>query len=380
MRRTIHLYPFPIASLHGGILRLRTALDATEAPELYCFAPDGTWAGPFAGLAEARTVAGTTSTDGHAASVLRRAKRALFPATLYESGRHAVAQGAVLLRRLGLDDRTIVVLHTTYLGGLTQVVRDLAARPVLDVYDLVWRAHVLDARSGSAAAAVIRSAYAASVRPREERHAAAVDAVAVAGWADWRLLQRTPAAAEWIPHAVDIEPVDRRRDDDGRLRVGMLGNFAHHPTRDSARALLTSRLASDRRVQIVLAGYGSAMALRGVDHVEVLGEVATPEAFYEAIDLAVVPVSSGAGLKLKLAEGVMAGRPVITSPLGGSGFSPELQRWLHTMRDHGGLTYEACRAVVSAHDAAGAEQAFRARLSRTVCAARYAALLAAASG
>jgi hypothetical protein len=71
---------------------------------------------------------------------------------------------------------------------------------------------------------------------------------------------------------------------------------------------------------------------------------------------------------------------VITSPLGGSGFSPDLQRWLHTMRDHGGLTYETCRAVVSAHDATRAEQAFRARLSRTACAARYASLLSATSG
>jgi Glycosyl transferases group 1 len=68
-------------------------------------------------------------------------------------------------------------------------------------------------------------------------------------------------------------------------------------------------LASDRRVRIVFAGYGSAKALRGVDHVVVLGEVATPAAFYEAIDLAVIPVSSGAGLKAKLAECAMpAGR------------------------------------------------------------------------
>ncbi len=107
----------------------------------------------------------------------------------------------------------------------------------------------------------------------------------------------------------------------------MLGNFAHSSTIGSAKQILASRLVDDPQLTVVLAGWGSERFAG--EPVSVLGAVSRPEDFYAQIDCVIAPVAGGSGIKCKLAEALEAGRPVLTTPLGASGYPPQLRRHFH---------------------------------------------------
>ena len=94
----------------------------------------------------------------------------------------------------------------------------------------------------------------------------------------------------------------------------------------SLDAVLRSEVASDPSIRIVVAGLHAERLVRGGERVEVLGHVAAAEDFYATVDCVVAPVLGGSGIKCKLAEGILAGRPVITTELGAAGYSPELRQ------------------------------------------------------
>jgi hypothetical protein len=323
-------------------MRLRAALvgSARVAPsELYYFdRASSAWVGPaidrfeelWSDLAEPRAVE-------------RGLKRSLFPSTLWESGRAPVRELAALISGLGALRDIRVVVHTTYLTAAVPALRSRGARTLVDVYDLVWRAHSNDALHGRRGPRPARRLYAASVRRRELAELRSADALVLAGHADLESLGPGFPPATWIPTPSGGHPVAPRPAGDGRtLRVGILGHFAHEHTRRSAEALLDSPLALDERVEIVLAGLGSEQAIRPRAGVELLGAVASPEQFYERVDAVVAPVLGGSGFKTKLAEAILAGRPAVTTPLGAEGFSPALRRHL-LVRAPGDLRLEDVR-------------------------------------
>jgi hypothetical protein len=254
-----------------------------------------------------------------------------------------------------------VVLHTTYLAPLAPWLQERGARVLLHVYDLVWRAHALDARRARGPLRAVRSGYAASVRLREERAVGAADAVVVAGWGDWLTLRQRVPAARWVAPGVPT-PAPAPAPTNGRgpeLRVGLLGNFNHGPTLDSARRLLSSPLAREAGARVVLAGLGSdSRVAAGGPRVDALGPVARVEEFYERVDCVIAPVESGAGIKVKLAEAALAGIPVVTTTLGAAGYPPELRERLLIEDDPARLTVARCRDLIAGFDRAGTRSAF----------------------
>jgi hypothetical protein len=367
--RIVHLYPFVPAGRHGGTLRLHAALAGSARvgePELHFFdAGAGAWHGP------AELDLGAAA--AHPPAAEPGLKRKLFPSTLWESGRRARDAARGYLAGLGLEGAPVVFLHTTYLAPLLAALPAPPRRALVDAYDLVWRAHANDALTGPLPLRGVRAAYAATVRPRESRALARADVAIAAGAQDYELLRAGHPAARWIPTPTPVEPVAPRVTENGPLRIGMLGNFAHRSTRAGAELLLASELASAPGVEVVLAGLGSA-AFAGSARVEVLGELERAESFYAEVDCVVAPVVGGSGMKVKLAEAVLAGRPVVTTRLGAAGYPSTISRHF-TLADPGALDLPLARRAIDRFDRVGGRDALERELGWDAVLDRYAASL-----
>jgi Glycosyl transferases group 1 len=326
----VHFYPFRPNWKDGGGLRLATAIRATRKIGTTNVAWFDEKAGEWTDLSE--TFA--EHADATANSSASRIKRAIFPHTLFESGRRAIA--ALEQRALfELDSGAIPVLHTSYLAPL------LGALPprsvVVDLYDLVWRAHQVEA-SRSILYGPLRYAYAKSVKVRESRWLNRARALPVAGWSDQQLVSCLNGASAWCPTGVLTEAV-APRPPDGRLRIGFLGSFYHQATLDSA-------VAKAQAVDVVLGGWGSDQRpeLRKGGALTT-GPVKRVEDFWATVDVAVIPVESGTGMKCKIAEALVAGKAVVTTPMGAAGFDPAIRRALTVVDNVTNLDEAVCRAA-----------------------------------
>ena len=317
-----HLYPFSPWGLHGGTLRLRTAVEASLLDGSATFS----WWDPTR-LAWRSDVAlediGAPDPEpalAPAPSGSRGLKRRVFPFVLWEAGRKPRAHSSDVLERQ--PDATIV-LHTTFLAPLADRLRRSGRRVVVDVHDAIFRGHLDEAIGAPAPMRALRRAYAGSVMQRERRALAPARALAVAGWDDARMLERMGLTrATWAPTGLEAQLAATPQND--RLCVGLLGNFHHSATSSAASELLRSPLGSDPDVEIVLAGIGSERH-EGTPGVRTLGSITDVGEFYDRVHATVVPVTNGTGMKCKLGEAALAGKAVITTPLGATGYAPELR-------------------------------------------------------
>jgi hypothetical protein len=353
--RVVHLYPFSPLGRHGGTLRLAAAVDASAEvgdSEIHYFdRVSGGWRGPAD-----RTLLESVRGGREGGWAPRRSlKRRLFPSTLWESGLRARRALGRHADRLAIDSATLIFLHTTYLAGSLPLLGPGALGSVVDVYDLVWRAHQNDAGGAGAQLSTLRRTYARAVRPREEAALRRADAVLVAGYEDRALLSPAIPAARWVPTSTPVTPVAAPPPGRSPLRVGMLGNFAHISTRQSAERLLRSPLAGDQRVRLVFAGLHARSALSSRTGIEVIGPVARVEDFYARVDCVAAPVMSGSGIKCKLGEALLAGRPVVTTRLGAAGFSPDLRHQFAVCAPER-LDFEVVRRAVASFDPAAARE------------------------
>lgn len=339
--RVVHLYPFSPSTVNGGTLRLKMAMAAFEgeSQELWCF--DHRTRRWTRGSGTSQNTAVTGSGEA-SRSVIAALKRRLFPSTLWEAGTDAIRSFHDSPAETSARSADVVVIHTTYIGRLAAVLR--GPRRVVDAYDLVWRAHSIDARR-EPAARLVRSVYAASVRAREEAALAHADCVLVAGWADYEALCLKCESPVWVPTGLDTAPVPKRHSSEA-LRVGFLGDFAHSPTRESARMLLSAPVSFDGRTEIYLAGPGSTeFAMHPRTHA--LGRVGSPAELYSLIDCAVIPVACGAGMKVKLVEALLAQRAVVTTPLGVEGFPQWMHGCFSTVADCSLIDSALCRQALA---------------------------------
>ncbi len=317
-----HLYPFSPWGIHGGTLRLRTAMEASllDGTAVLSWWDDRRqeWRSdvPVASIG-APDPEPTALSDN---SVANRLKRRVFPFAMWEAGRKPRSSVAHTLAQR--PDATLV-LHTTFLAPLVAELRQSGRRVVVDVHDVIFRGHLDEARRASFGMQAITQTYASSVRHRERRALAPAHKLAVAGWNDARLLSDVGLAqSSWAPTGLEAQLSANPEGD--KLCVGMLGNFQHSSTAAAASELVASPLGKDPAVQIVLAGIGSER-YRATDRVQSLGRVITTSEFYDQVHATVVPVMNGTGMKCKLGEAALAGKAVITTRLGAVGYPPELQ-------------------------------------------------------
>lgn len=374
----VHLHLYEPQGLNGGIMRLRSALEgSTQLDDSVVYWWDAThraWRGPESDIRLAEPRAGTTHEAFSSASIKRR----IFPSTLWESGRRAVAAAKPLVRELGRRDTGAVVLHTTYLAPLVTQCRDAGIATLVDLHDLVWLVHAEDAITAQRGTRLLRAAYAARVNPREIDALKRADGLVAAGWNDSDVASRQVGhAVPWVP--VGLEAANVGPPSGAHRRVGLIGDFAHSATMIAARRLLASTLTQDPSVEVVFAGPGStALVSSGAT---VLGAVASIDAFYEAIDVVVVPVTNGSGMKCKLGEAVLARRQVVTTSAGAVGYPPALRNAFQIVNDIDRLT-TADLEPVGDGSAVGPEEwraRFLASVGREAAAAGYATALTAIS-
>lgn len=296
-------------------------------------------------------------------------KRRIFPSTLWQAGSQAVAAARPLLAE-ALRPGDTVVLHTTYLAPLVPELRRGGFRVVVDVYDLVWRAHQMDAASAGRLGAATLEVYARATRRAEMRLLSAASALAVVGWMDLRYIQaHSDTPARWAPVGIPT-PTVRARQPTNKLAVGLIGDFAHSATSDAARRLARSPLAQDSAFQLVFAGPGSEK-WNQEDGIQGMGEVDDVGSFYSAIDACVVPVANGTGMKCKLAESAMASRACVTTPHGGQGYPPHLAALMTILPNEQALEPGAIREAIEQTDLRQVRAAFIEEVGLDAAAERY---------
>jgi hypothetical protein len=248
-------------------------------------------------------------------------------------------------------------------------------RVLVDVYDLVWRAHENDASTAALPLRALRRAYAATVRRRERPALERAGRVVVAGYEDRSLLSAAGLSVHCIPTPTPVGRVpspDRAAD---RLRIGLIGNFAHVSTRRGAETVLGSPLARDPGVTVVLAGLDSTSVVAPRRGVEILGPLERVEAFYARVHCVVAPVLGGSGIKVKLGEALCAGRPVVTTAIGAAGYPPQIRRHL-ALCDHRRLDRATIEQAVAQFDPAAARTDAGHELGWDTAVGRYRAALA----
>jgi glycosyltransferase involved in cell wall biosynthesis len=121
------------------------------------------------------------------------------------------------------------------------------------------------------------------------------------------------------------EPPDRSREDAGT--VLFVGNFSHPPNRDAALWLSKEIMPAVRarcpaaRLRIV----GSAVPFEVLElaneHVEIVADAPSVEPHLAAAAVVVAPVRTGGGMRMKVLEGLAAGKAVVTTGLGAVGYT-----------------------------------------------------------
>jgi hypothetical protein len=325
-----HLYPYSPWGLHGGTMRLRTAIEASllrgTATLSWWDRTGSAWRSNVSldSVGEAPPSAVRNATAGNSEGLKRR----LFPSTLWESGWKPCsrAQEALMEQR----DATIV-LHSTFLAPLAARLHRAGQRVIVDVYDAVCRSHYDDATGASLPLRMTRQSYARTVCARERRALGPMNWLVVAGWDDIRVLAKLGVAGmTWVPTGLEAELSSQP--DTGQLRVGLLGNHYHSATAQAAAELIASPLGRNRDIQLVLAGIGSER-YQELDNVLSLGRIRSTKEFYDQIHATVVPVMNGTGMKCKLGEAALAGKAVITTRLGARGYPPDLRKAFVTVDD-----------------------------------------------
>jgi hypothetical protein len=367
-----HLYPFSPWGLHGGTLRLRTAV---EGSLLGGTAALSWWDGSRRVWRSDTPLECIGSPDpeptaASGASIVNRLKRRVFPFTLWEAGRRPCAGVAETLDR---HPSATLVLHTTLLAPLAGGLRQAGRKVVVDVHDAMFRGHLDDAAGAAGAMRAVRRAYAGTVRRRECRALIPAHELAVAGWDDMRLLADAGLTrATWSP--TGLEARLSTMPSSGLLCVGLLGNFHHGPTSQAATELIASPLGRDPAVQLILAGIGSER-YTAVSGVRSLGPVASIDEFYDRIHAAVVPVTNGTGMKCKLAEAALSGKAVVTTRLGAVGYPPELNRGFVVVEDSQALSRGVITDAIERLSPETVRASFEAAVGRAAAARTYASVL-----
>ncbi len=104
------------------------------------------------------------------------------------------------------------------------------------------------------------------------------------------------------------------------------GTMAYGPNADGARWLAREIWPAIRHAlpdaRLLIVGrdpQADVMALNERDGIEVTGRVATMTPYFERAAICVAPLRGGAGTRLKIAEALAAGRPVVSTTLGAAG-------------------------------------------------------------
>lgn len=126
-----------------------------------------------------------------------------------------------------------------------------------------------------------------------------------------------------LPPPIDLPKI--YSDETPKYDIGFIGSFTHRPNLAGLEFLLSDVLPLVRRkfpdVRVLVAGKNPPRKL--VDSspkgVEFAGFVPSIEEFYQQVGIVVAPLITGGGVKIKVIEGLLSSRPVVTTSIGAEG-------------------------------------------------------------
>jgi glycosyltransferase involved in cell wall biosynthesis len=124
-------------------------------------------------------------------------------------------------------------------------------------------------------------------------------------------------------------------------KVGFIASFGHPPNRESLQFLLSDIAprvyARMPEVEFSIAGREPPEALVRLapSNCNFLGYVDSLQGFYDSCGVIVAPLLSGGGVKIKVAEALCYGKPVVTTPVGAEGIpiSPGIHAFVEADAD-----------------------------------------------
>lgn len=231
----------------------------------------------------------------------------------------------------GLRGADLVITSLPFVA--LELIHKHSTRVWMDFWDSWYRMAALESSYRTGIARITTRAQAASLFRAHRQIVDGASITTYAGFGDFADFPASPAS-RWLPTAVD-RPTNPRSGEPRQLSgatSGFIANFHYWPNKDAATHLVDSWLPRLREmgVSIKVAGFGSE-DVSWPPEVEVLGEIPSVAAFYRSIDVSLVPVRRGGGVKVKAIESLRWGVPVIADEHALDGFSPSVRghivRW-----------------------------------------------------
>jgi glycosyltransferase involved in cell wall biosynthesis len=150
-----------------------------------------------------------------------------------------------------------------------------------------------------------------------------------------QLVEMGASRVELIPVGVDIEDLAPTPGQPGPPRALFTGTMSYSPNYQGGEWLvervwpLVREKLPDARLDIVGKDPPSRLAaVDGCDGITVAGFVPSMKPWFAAAQVVVVPIRTGAGIRVKIIEALAAGRPVVSTSLGTEGLGLETGRHL----------------------------------------------------
>lgn len=204
------------------------------------------------------------------------------------------------------------------------------ARPVPSIFDAHNVEHDLLRRVALTSPSTTRSAFNTieyrKVRRLEQRIWRDATVTIATSERDARIITSTTGReTPVIPNGVDLDHFEFRERQPGSKQIVFVGAMRHQPNADGAIWFATQVLplvqqtVPDARFVIVGADPPPAVQTLQSPHIEVTGRVEDVRPYLATAALAVVPLFSGGGTRLKILEAFATGVPVISTTIGAEG-------------------------------------------------------------
>ena len=226
----------------------------------------------------------------------------------------------------------VVVLSVPFFGPFVDAARARGALVIADAHESLVRANRSILRSKAAPRVRLRAILdlqeARRFEPREYRRA---DQVWVASAVEQMHFAGTLPKAD-IRVVPNLAPGQHRTDAAGPIRrIGFVGSYGYPPNEEAALALISSIAPAIRRrigpIELVLIGRDPTPAMRRLaaagEDIRITGTVPDAVATLREAGILVVPLTAGAGSRIKILEAMQGGVPVVTTAAGLEGLAAE---------------------------------------------------------
>jgi hypothetical protein len=234
-------------------------------------------------------------------------------------------RGEILARR-----PDVVVLGDTFLGEAAPALRDVTPMLVVDnfnVESVLWKNVASVTRTPAARA--LYSLLATNTDALERRVLPLADRVWTASGEDAAWFSRTLALPR-VDVVPNVLPGRAPLAPSTSSEILLSGFFEYPPNEDAALALIGVSQELARRTvghSITLVGRGPTRRMRtaafATPAVAIAGEVESMEPWLERCGIFAAPLRAGSGTKFKLLQAMLAGRALVTTPVGASGLEIE---------------------------------------------------------